>query len=83
MAEELYKIQPEDAAKVYKEWTDENGIHRVIMAVNEQTDGSLLIDKKLVDAFKEDAEFKKIDWTKRAVITKEQVDPKIKNIDTK
>lgn len=80
MAEELYKISPEDADKVYKQWTDEHGIHRIIMAVNEQADGSLLVDKKFVDANKEDTEYKKIDWTKKAIITKEQVDSKDKEI---
>ena len=81
MAEEYYKIAKEDAQNVYKSWIDENGIHRVIEAVNEQKDGSLLISKEFVDVLKDDKEYKKIDWTKQAKITKEQVDSKDKIID--
>lgn len=81
MAEEFYKISKEDAAKVYKDYVDENGIHRIIMAVNEQKDGTLLVGKRFVDLHKEDPEYKKIDWSKKTPITKEQVDPKEAEID--
>lgn len=78
--EELYKISPEDAAKIYKEWIDEHGIHRIIKAENEQVDGTLLLSKTEYEKIKDEALVKTIDWTKKAVITDEQVDSKDKEI---
>ena len=73
MAEEFYKIEKAEASKVYKEWTDENGIHRIIEACNEQEDGTLLIAKSEYEKIKDDTEVKKIDWSKKTLIREDEV----------
>lgn len=76
MAEEFYKVSPEEAQKLYKEYYDEHGIHRIIMAVNEQKDGTLLFPATEYEKIKDETEVKKIDFISKTKITAEQVDSK-------
>lgn len=78
--EEYYKISKEEAANVYKEYTDASGIRRVIEANNEQEDGTLLLLKSEYQKIENDVEVQKIDWGSKEVITKEDIRAKPEEI---
>lgn len=70
----FYKITKEQAQLIgkfeYEKWQMFDPF------VGEQKDGTYLVDEKMYQLLKERSEFKKLDFTKQAFITKQSVDLK-------
>lgn len=76
MAEELYKVSPEEKELIDYEFTDENGIHRKVECVNEQKSGEFLISKEEYEKRKTELDKKGVDFSKKEVIDVVDVDSK-------